>query len=481
MIKPASPSLHAQPSPAARAATGKAARLAVPRAAQAAYEPKPDRPDPIGLLMEQGASRVAALLPIRYGRMLASPLAYYRGAALPMAADLAGTPATGLRAQLCGDAHLANFGIFASPERRLVFDINDFDETLAGPWEWDVKRLAASLEIAGRGNEFSAKQRRRIVIETAAHYRLAMRRLAGLGSMDVWYAGGELDELAARYRKILSEQERELAGADLTAPGRRAEQVVASLAGGDDEMRSLERLVTMRAGEPAIISTPPLVVPVSDLPGRARNAALLRRVMTSYRRTLSADRQFLLSQFALADMARKVSGVGSVGMRCWIVLLTGRDSGDQLFLQLKEAQQSVLSRFAGPSPQVNQAQRVVEGQRLMQAASDIFLGWHEEEASQSQSVAYYVRQLRDWKLNVATAQMRAATMRAYGALCGRTLARAHARTADRIAIGAYLGTSAEFDIAVADFASRYADQNDRDFAEFKAAVRAGRLPAEQGV
>jgi uncharacterized protein (DUF2252 family) len=481
VTRPARLDAHAQRSPAARAALGKAARRAAPRAAQAAFEARPDRPDPVGLLLEQGASRVAELLPIRYGRMLASPLAYYRGAALPMAADLARTPATGLAAQLCGDAHLSNFGIFASPERRLVFDINDFDETLAGPWEWDVKRLAASLEIAGRGNEFSARQRRRIVTETVGHYRLAMRRLAGLGSVDVWYATGELDELAARYRGILSEQERELAGTDLTEPGHGAEHVVASLAAGDDEMRALSHLVTMRAGEPRIVSAPPLVVPVADLPGRARATAALRRIVTGYRQTMTADRQVLMSQFAVADMARKVSGVGSVGMRCWIVLLTGRDHGDQLFLQIKEAQQSVLSRFAGPSPCANQGERVVEGQRLMQAASDIFLGWYRATAGQSPAVDYYVRQLRDWKLTIATAQMRPATMRAYGALCGRTLARAHARSGDRIAIGAYLGRSAEFDTALADFASLYADQNERDFGEFKAAVKAGRLPAEPGV
>jgi uncharacterized protein (DUF2252 family) len=481
VTRPARLDSHARLGPAARAATGKAARRAVPRAAHASFEAQKDRPDPVGLLLEQGASRVAELLPIRYGRMLASPLAYYRGAALPMAADLACTPSTGLTAQLCGDAHLSNFGIFASPERRLVFDINDFDETLAGPWEWDVKRLAASLEIAGRGNGFSARQRRRIVTETAGHYRLAMRRLAGLGSMDVWYATGELDELAARYRGILSEQERELAGTDLTAPGRGAEHVVASLAAGDDEMRALAHMVTMRAGGPRIVSAPPLVVPVADLPGRARAAASLRRIVTGYRHTMTADRQFLMSQFTVADMARKVSGVGSVGLRCWIVLLTGRDHGDQLFLQIKEAQKSVLSRFAGPSPCANQGQRVVEGQRLMQAASDIFLGWHQAAAGQRPAVDYYVRQLRDWKLTVATAQMRPATMGAYGALCGRTLARAHARSGDRIAMGAYLGRSAEFDTALADFASRYADQNERDFGEFKAAVHAGRLSAEPGV
>jgi uncharacterized protein (DUF2252 family) len=465
---------NAQREPATRADRGKSARRAVPRAAHASFAPQPGRPDPVGLLIEQGAERVTELLPIRYGRMLASPLAYYRGAALSMAGDLAATPVTGLVAQLCGDAHLCNFGIFASPERRLVFDINDFDETLAGPWEWDVKRLAASLEIAGRGNGFSARQRRGVVTESMAHYRLAMRRLAGLGNLDVWHSSGELDELAARYRGILSDRERELAGSDLAVPGRGVERTAE-----DDEMRALARLVTMRNGTPAIASMPPLVVPVADLPGGSQGAATLRRIVTGYRGTVDTDRRFLADQFRVADIARKVSGVGSVGLRCWIVLLTGRDADDRLFLQLKEAQPSVLSRFAGRSPYANQGERVVMGQRLMQAASDIFLGWHQAGSGTNRMTDYYVRQLRDWKFSIPTAQMRPATLRAYGALCGRTLARAHARTGDRIAMAAYLGRSAEFDTALADFAGTYADQNERDYAEFRAAVQSGRLPVEQ--
>ncbi len=490
---PASRDPSAHRSPADRAATGRSARRAVPRAALASFAPQPDRPNPVDLLEQQGATRVAELLPIRYGRMLASPLAYYRGAALPMAADLAGTPSTELFAQLCGDAHLCNFGIFASPARRLVFDINDFDETLPGPWEWDVKRLAASLEIAGRGNEFSARQCRRIVTEAAGHYRLTMRRLAGLGDLDVWYSSGELDELAARYRGILSERERELAGTDLSAPGNAAAARVVADMSADDQMRDLTRLVTTRDGKPRIVSAPPLVVPVADLPGAAGIEAQLRGILTGYSDTIETDRKHLIGQFEVADMARKVSGVGSVGMHCWIALLTGRDGQDQLFLQLKEAQQSVLSQFAGASPQASQGQRVVDGQRLMQAASDIFLGWYQAEqarprvsgrppaAGQDSPTDYYVRQLRDWKFSVPTVQMRPATMRAYGALCGRTLARAHARSGDRIAIGAYLGRSAAFESAVAEFAARYADQNERDYAEFRAAVRAGRLHAERGI
>jgi len=461
--------------PADRVATGKAARRAVPREAHAAFEPRSDRPDPVSLLERQGADRVADLLPIRYGRMLAGPLSYLRGAALPMAADLSGTPASGLTAQLCGDAHLANFGIFASPERRLVFDINDFDETLPGPWEWDVKRLAASLEVAGRGNGFGARQRRRIVTAAVAHYRLAMRSLAGLGTLDVWYSHSELDELTQRYQAVLSKRERALAGTDLSGSGR--------LGATDSERRELARLVTMAAGDPRIVSAPPLTVPVGELPGAEtdRVQAELSRVVAGYRKSLEPSRRQLVSEFAVADMARKVSGVGSVGMRCWIVLLTGRDPRDWLFLQLKEAQPSVLSEFAGASEFANQGQRVVNGQRLMQASSDIFLGWHRSGTRQDSRVDYYVRQLRDWKFSIATDQMRTATMGAYASLCGRILARAHARTGDRVAIGAYLGGSAAFESAIADFAALYAEQNERDYALFQAAVRAGRLPATPGV
>ena len=454
--------------PAARAARGKAARRAVPRESHATFDAPSDRADPVSLLRQQGETRLAELLPIRYGRMLASPLAYFRGAALVMASDLATTPATGLISQVCGDAHLSNFGIFASPERRLIFDINDFDETQPGPWEWDVKRLAASLEIAGRGSDFSAAQRRRVLTEAVRHYRLTMRTLAGLGNLEVWYSHDEVDELADRYKALLSKRELALAGVDLSAAD---EPDVA-----DDEPKELSKLVADTSGKLEIVGAPPLIVPVADLPEPEVTMAELSHIVTGYRQTLEHDRSYLISQFDIADIARKVTGIGSVGMRCWMVVLTGRDSSDRLFLQIKEAQQSVLGDFAGPSPFGNQGQRVVAGQRLMQAASDMFLGWH-----RSPTADYYLRQLRDWKFTLPAGQMRPATLRAYAALCGRTLARAHARSGDRIAIGAYLGRSAAFDAAVADFANLYADRNERDYAGLKAAVKSGQLAAERSV
>ena len=462
-----------QLSPAARQTRGKAIRRAVPRESQAVFDARPDRRDPVAQLQQQGQSRLADLLPIRYGRMLASPLAYYRGAALPMAADLARTPATGLIAQLCGDAHLSNFGMFASPERRLVFDINDFDETLPGPWEWDVKRLAASLEIAGRVNGFGDRLRRRIVTQTAAHYRLAMRRLAGLGNLDVWYSSGDVDALAAQYRSVLGKREQALAGRALGPP--------------DDERRELAGLVSSGHGPPRILASPPLVMPADQLTGQEPGlAAWLHQIVASYRESLEPSRRYLIRQFQVADLARRVSGVGSVGLRCWIVLLTGRASGDLLFLQVKQAQQSVLSAYAGTSRYASHGERVVAGQRLMQVASDMFLGWQSAGPQRAAPLAgpqtdYYVRQLRDWKFSVASADMRPAVMLAYGALCGRTLARAHARTADRIAIAAYLGKSAAFDSAVTEFAARYARQNERDYQALQAAVSAGRLPAQTGI
>ncbi len=466
--------------PAAQVARGRAARRAVPREAHAHFEPAPDRPDPVQLLERQARNRVPELLPIRYGRMLASPLAYLRGAALAMAADLAGTPSTGFIVQACGDAHLANFGIFASPERRLVFDINDFDETLPAPWEWDVKRLAASLEIAGRCTGYGGRQRRRLVRETAGQYRLEMRRLAGLGNLDLWYSRGELDELQQRFRGILTRRERELAGTDLSAAG--------------VEPHGLPATSRTRAGLPRIVAAPPLVVPLTSLlaPRHGHPASQhLNRIVSGYRASLEPGRRYVISQYDIVDMARKVSGIGSVGTRCWIVLLTGRDRGDQLFLQLKEAQPSVLSAFAGASPLATEGQRVIAGQRLMQAASDMFLGWYlaaglapGESGPLSAEVTagdYYVRQLRDWKLSIGTAQMAPETLRSYGALCGRTLARAHARSGDRIAVGAYLGKSAAFEAAIGEFAVAYADQNERDYGRLREAVASGRLTAETGV
>jgi uncharacterized protein (DUF2252 family) len=460
----------AERDPASRAQRGKAARVAVPRGSHAGFQPAPARPDPVTLLEQQARGRVPGLLPIRYGRMLASPFAFFRGAALLMASDLAPTPVTGLIVQACGDAHLSNFGIFASPERRLVFDINDFDETLPGPWEWDVKRLAASAEVAARGNGFSRNTRRAIVLVTVARYRRAMRALADQGELDAWQLPAEVDDLRERYQAILDRRERRLAGADLARARDRA------------GVQALDKLTSEVDGQPRFASDPPLLVRVADLTATKETAGLeahLTGILAGYRRTLEWDRRFLIGKYQVADMARKVVGVGSVGMRCFIVLLTGRDPTDRLYLQVKEAVPSVLSEFVGASAYPSQGERVVAGQRLMQAASDVFLGWHRTRSGPARD--YYVRQLRDWKFSLMAEDMDPAAMRAYAQLCGQTLARAHARSGDRIGIGAYLGKSDAFDQAVADFAADYADQNERDHATLAAAVKSGRVTAETGV
>jgi len=459
---------------AERAARGKAARAAVPRTSHAVFEPAPDRPDPVALLEEQAVTRVPELVPIRWGRMLVSPFTYYRGAALPMASDLVTTPVSGLPVQACGDAHLSNFGIFGSAERRLVFDVNDFDETLPGPWEWDVKRLAASLEVAGRDNGFPTKQRRDIVLAAAASYRLAMRGFASMTNLEVWYARTDVEQLRADLDSQLTERQR-----------KRLDEGIAK-ARTRDSMRAVAKLTRVADGRPRIISDPPLLVPVAELlPSEAdRNAfiAQLSSLISHYRRTLETDRRYLLEQFEPCDMARKVVGVGSVGTRCWIVLFLGRDTGDPLFLQVKEAEKSVLSRFVGASKYANQGQRVVAGQRLMQAASDIFLGWQRTSAGlDGVTRDFYVRQLRDWKFSLDVTTMVPPGMRAYGEVCGWTLARAHARSGDRIAIAAYLGTSDVFDRAIADFASVYADQNERDHQALADAAKQGRITAEYGL
>jgi uncharacterized protein (DUF2252 family) len=446
----------------------------VPRVSHAVFDPPPDRPDPLALLAEQGKSRVPELVPVRWGRMLVSPFTYYRGAALPMASDLATTPVTGLPVQACGDAHLSNFGVFGSAERNLVFDVNDFDETLPGPWEWDVKRLAASLEVAARGNGFSAKQCRDIVTGAVARYRLAMRGFSGMTNLQVWYTRADVDQFRADLDpRIHSRQIRVV------------EKGMAK-ARTSDSMRELAKLTGLVDGRPRILSDPPLLVPIDELIPAASDRAALQSQLTSliggYRRTLETDRRYLLEQFEFCDMARKVVGVGSVGTRCWIILLLGRDHGDPLFLQVKEAQESVLSGFAGASKYPNQGQRVVAGQRLMQAASDIFLGWQRTQAGlDGQPRDFYVRQLRDWKFSLDIEAMIPAGMRLYGELCGWTLARAHARSGDRIAIASYLGNSDIFDKAIANFAADYADQTERDHQALADAVAAGRITAERGV
>ena len=459
--------------PEERRVRGKAARAEVPRESHAQWEPPADRPDPVALLASQGAARVPDLVPVRYGRMMETPFTYYRGAALPMASDLARTPATGIIVQACGDAHLSNFGIFGSPERKLLFDVNDFDETLPAPWEWDVKRLAASLEVAARENGFSDKDRRKIVVASARRYREVMRQLAGEGNLNVWYTQVDMDDFRARFDGLLKERQRKTIDKGLAKARTR------------DSMQELRKLTRLEDGKPRIISDPPVVVPIRDLLGEMDRAVNIEKelkdLIAKYRRTLQPDRRVLLEQYDFADMARKVVGVGSVGTRCWIILMLGRDESDPLFLQVKEAEESVLARFAGSSKYANQGERVVNGQRLMQAASDIFLGWQRVTGMDNKLRDFYVRQLRDWKFSVNTAAMIPRGLRLYAELCGLTLARAHARSGDEVAIASYLGGSDVFDNAIGDFAVAYADQNEHDFKAFTAAIASGRLVAERGV
>jgi len=421
----------------------------------------PDRPDPIALLEAQATSRVPELVPIRYGRMAASAFAFFRGAAAVMASDLADSPQSGIRAQLCGDAHLANFGGFASPERDLVFDLNDFDETLPGPWEWDLKRLAASIAIAGRDRGYPEETRHAIVRGGVRQYRDAIRGFAAMPALDVWYA--RLDE------SEVGDQFREAAG-----PGQMArfEKTVAK-ARRKDRTRAFEKLAHTVDGRPRIVADPPLVVPAEDLAPADQARELHDRMgelVASYRTTLPDDRRRLLDRFEYADLARKVVGVGSVGTRAWIVLMVGRDDDDPLFLQCKEAQASVLEPAAGASDFANHGQRVVEGQRLMQAASDIMLGWVRVTGIDGEERDFYVRQLWDWKSSADLETMEPNGMAVYARLCGWTLARAHARSGDAIAIASYLGSGNVFDRALADYSEAYAEQNDLDHRALLAAI-----------
>ena len=429
------------------------------------------RADPVELLERQAASRVPELVPIRYGRMLVSPFTFYRGAALVMASDLAGTPISGLRAQICGDAHLSNFGVFGSPERHLVFDVNDFDETLPGPFEWDVKRLAASLEIAGRDNGFKRKDRRTVVLAATRGYREAMRTFAGQTNLDVWYAHLDVDQVLP---SVLSQLK--------PARAKLAAQVLAN-ARTRDSMQAFKKLARVVDGQPRIISDPPLIVPITELFSDVNAAELfgeIEELLGSYRRTLQSDRRHLLEGFTLVDMARKVVGVGSVGTRAWILLMEGADQRDPMFLQAKEAEASVLEAFAGASLYRNHGERVVAGQHLMQASSDIFLGWQRTKGVDGVERDYYVRQLRDWKGSLPPEEMLPEGMAIYGRMCGWTLARAHARSGDRLAIAAYLGGKDTFDQAVADFAVAYADLNETDHAALQQAAHSERIKVQTG-
>jgi uncharacterized protein (DUF2252 family) len=457
---------------AERAARGKAARAEVPRSSHAGFQPSADRPDPVVLLQQQAERRDPELVPIRYGRMLVSPFAFYRGGALIMAADLAATPTSGLQVQLCGDAHLSNFGMFGSPERRLAADLNDFDETLPGPWEWDVKRLVASLAVAGRENHYTGAQRRRIVLGAAASYRTAMAAFAGMGDLAVWYAHLDVDEVLPRVEAGMDRKRAKAVRKDLAKARTR------------DSVQLLAKLTDRAKGEPRIVSQPPLIVPLEELlPGadHDRQSKRLVALVGRYRQSLPSDRRHLLDQFRVVQLARKVVGVGSVGTQAWIALLLGRDGQDPLFLQAKEAQASVLERFVGPSRYRNHGQRVVAGQRLMQAASDIFLGWDRGAGIDGQDRDFYLRQLRDWKASVEVEAMRPKAMAAYAHMCGWTLARAHARSGDRVAIASYLGKGDVFDRAMAAFAEVYADQNERDYQALRNAVKAGTVEARTGL
>jgi hypothetical protein len=458
---------------AERIAKGRAARKMVPRRSHAAFAAGPDRPDPVAFLEHQAITRVPDLVPIRHGRMLVSPFTYYRGAALAMASDLATTPNSGLRVQLCGDAHLSNFGLFATPERRLVFDINDFDETLPGPWEWDVKRLAASLEIAARDNGFTEAERAPIARDCAGAYRLAMAEFAAARNLDVFYASFDADKALAEYDRTRD---------DRTAY-KQAKHVVAK-ARTRDSLQALEKLTHMEDGTPRITADPPLIVPVADLlPAGAVDLLVdwMRENLRAYRSTLQNDRRVALEKFRFVELARKVVGVGSVGMRAWIALLLGRDNADPLVMQIKEAEASVLEAYCGASLYRNHAHRVVAGQRLMQAASDVFLGWLRVAGLDGVERDYYIRQLRDWKGSLEIDEMEPEGMRIYGTWCAWTLARAHACTGDRVAIAAYLGRGTVFDQAIAEFALAYAEQNDHDYAALKAAVASGRIVADEGL
>jgi uncharacterized protein (DUF2252 family) len=454
-----------------RVAMGKAARSHTPRSSHAGWQPSSDREDPAAILESQAESRVAELVPIRYGRMLVSPFTFYRGAAAIMAADLAQTPTSGLNVQLCGDAHLSNFGVFASPEREMLFDINDFDETLPGPWEWDVKRLTASLCVAARDLELTKQESADIVAWTTQAYRHSMRGFAQMSNLGVWYAKLNAEDIMGVVR------------AQQLVKGKRLEKMERRLgkARAKDSTRAVLKLTEAVDGQLRFISEPPLVVPMHELLGEAESEELrerLEEMLADYRSSLTDEYGVLLSGYSFQSIARKVVGVGSVGTRAWVLLFVGRDEQDPLVLQAKEAQASVLEPHADASQYSNHGQRVVEGQRLMQAAGDILLGWLPARGIDEVTRDFYVRQLWDGKLSVEIETMTHPTLRAYGALCGWTLARAHARTGDRIAIASYLGGGGVFDQAIVDFSEAYADQNERDYQALVDGVESGRIQAQ---
>jgi uncharacterized protein (DUF2252 family) len=458
--------------PSESAERGREARRSVPRSAHGDWAPADRRPDPVAVLAAQTASRVQELVPIRYGRMLVSPFTFYRGAAAVMAADLSATPDSGIVVQACGDAHISNFGAFAAPDRRLVFSPNDFDETLPGPWEWDVKRMAASAEIAGRDVGLSARRRRRIVMGCVREYRQAMRTFAEMSHLDVWYERINASELVDRF------------GGKLGAKGRIVFARPFAKARRKTSLRAVKKLTERVDGELRFRSVPPLLVPFRERsdPGDGRDESdYIREVLHEYATSLDPDRRYLFETYRFVDMARKVVGVGSVGTIASVFLLVGREGKDPLVLQVKQAQASVLEPYLGTSEFENHGERVVRGQWISQAASDIFLSWQRSEALDGNEYDFYVRQLWDWKASADLSTLSEAGLHAYTRACGWSLARMHARSGDRLAIAAYLGAGSNLDKAIARFSAVYADQNERDYQRLAAAVAAGEIDAESGV
>ena len=456
----------------ARARRGKVARARVTRSSHGDWAPAASRPDPIDILRQQATTRVEDLVPIRHGRMAASAFAFFRGAAAVMAADLASSPHSGLDVQLCGDAHLANFGGFASPERSLIFDVNDFDETLPGPFEWDVKRLAASLEIAARARGFDETVRAKVVAEAMRSYRETIRSFALMTNLDIWYARLDMDSILRTWGP-------ELGGAAIKRFRRTVDK-----AGSKDRLKAKAKLTRFVDGELRFASDPPLLVPYQELYSGTDAQGVHDRIglaLSSYGETLNGDRRRLLAGYRFVDLARKVVGVGSVGTRSWVALMVGRDDNDPLFLQVKEAEASVLEPHLTASEFDNHGQRVVEGQQLMQSASDIFLGWQRVDGIDGRTHDYYMRQLWDWKASADIDNMEPVMLEVYGQLCGWVLASAHARSGDPIAIGSYLGAAATFDEALVRFGRSYADQNELDHQQLVAEIAAGRIPAIPGI
>ena len=462
-----------------RVKLGKDARILAPRSSHAEFRPAEGRPDPVFLLERQAKTRVPELVPIRYGRMLVSPFTFFRGAALLMASDLADTPRSGLKAQVCGDAHLSNFGLFASPERKMMFDVNDFDETLPGPWEWDLKRLATSVVIAARDREFTAKEADSAALAVGASYRSEMARLAELSTMDVWYSHIDVAALLAELEAAAG---RTGSKADKGMAARTAK--IITKARTRDSLQALNKLTKVVDGQLRFVSDPPLVVPSEELFPQEVSDALresFHQLIRGYRHSLQTDRRHLLEQFQFIQIARKVVGVGSVGTRAWVLLLVGKDNGDPLILQAKEAEASVLEDFVGKSGYANHGARVVAGQHLMQASSDIFLGYDKIESPDGSKRDFYIRQLRDWKGSFEIEGAIPQGLTKYVSVCAQALARAHARSGDRIAIASYLGSGPTFDRALVEFAGAYADQNERDYKTLQKAAKTGRITVESGL